>query len=232
MNKNLIIGLLVLAVLLIVGAALYSMRPKDNTAQTPVPQMQQKDDTASQEAQPQQSGIDTTGKTLKDFMEGKLGENVKCDFSQISADDNRIDGTTYVADKKVRLDYKTQLADQGLKEMHMISDGSYGYIWGDDMINNAIQGTKFKINTDAANQDTNEQGDKSLDYKSPITNCEVWNIDSSKFEIPKGVNFVNLEELQGQVLPNPAAGTKDCSVCNSMAGDQKSACLKAFGCSQ
>lgn len=233
MDKKMAIGILALILIVAAGAALLGRRPQENN---PAPQPsaeQQNAETAGQETQPQQSVIDTQGKTLKDFMDGKLGKDVRCDFSQATAEGNRIEGTTYVAEKKVRIDYKLQMAE-GQREMHMISDGTYGYVWGDALAGSAIQGTKFKIDTDAAAEavDQKKAADTPDYEKAPITNCEVWSVEAGKFEVPADVSFADMESLQSPALKNPAAGTDRCATCDALAGDQKSACQKALDCNQ
>lgn len=224
MNKNLIIGLAVIAVLLILALAFGEGKKKPGGI---VDESGFAGHQGSE--QTKQAGIDVAGKTMRDLIEGKLGENVKCEFSQVIAEGNRLDGVTYIAGKKLRSDYKLAVPEQGQKDLHMISDGEYGYVWGDSFIGQAMQGSKFKINagsgTTGNDADANAQ---SPDYDTPLVKCEAWDPEASLFDIPDDVNFADLEALQQSATQS--MGGQNCAMCDSLPEEQKIACRKSLDC--
>ena len=121
MNKNLFVGVSVAAVLIVLLLILSGNKPHIGDGNNEITGSENQGNARSQE-----TGIVTEGKTLKDLMSGDLDENVRCEFSHVVSDDNRLDGVTYISGKKVRVDYKLAVPEQGQKDLHMISDGEYG----------------------------------------------------------------------------------------------------------
>jgi len=228
MNKNLIIGLSVVAVMALLGLILMNM-PKDDIGNDDTAVNGEQESTSSQE-----EGISIEGRTLKDLMSGDLGENVRCEFSHVVSNDNRLDGVTYISGKKVRVDYKLAVPEQGQKDLHMISDGEYGYVWGDSFLGDVMQGSKFKLDdTDTADSteadETAPSGDY-LDYETPVTKCEAWNPDMELFEIPGDITFMTAEELQNSVTQG--IGTQNCAMCDSLPAEQKASCRRGLNCDE
>jgi hypothetical protein len=237
MNKNIVLGALAIVVLAILVYALTVSKPKEssgqisNTAQNnPIKKNQPAADSSKTDTA-MDNIINTDGKTVADFMEGKLGDHVYCEFTKETIDKTNVNGTAYVSGKNVRVDYKVQAAGQTDRDMHMISDGTYGYVWGDVVATGAKQGTKFKINNDAIAAETEKaKNSESLDYKAPVAKCEVRSADAKLFVIPSDVTFTDMEDLQNPVIPNPAVGEKNCSICNSLPAEQKATCRTALNC--
>jgi hypothetical protein len=229
MNKNLLIGGGVLAVAILGGVVLLSGNKQQNNPQNI--------EGAGQERNVAQdnSNSDYSGKTLKDLMEGKLGENVKCEFSNVVGEDNRVDGITYVSGKKVRVDYKLQNPVNGQSDLHMVSDGEFGYVWGDSFLGGVMQGMKFSVNSEISEEQPNSVEDpQSLDYSTPIIDCKAWVPDNGLFNIPENITFVSTEEMQQsatQSLQN-ASGMTNCSVCDSMPEAQKTTCRQSMNCEE
>jgi hypothetical protein len=229
MNKNLFVGVSVAAVLIVLLLILSGNKPHIGDGNNEITGSENQGNARSQE-----TGIVTEGKTLKDLMSGDLDENVRCEFSHVVSDDNRLDGVTYISGKKVRVDYKLAVPEQGQKDLHMISDGEYGYVWGDSFLGDVMQGSKFKLDdtaaTDSAEADETTPSGDYLDYETPVTKCEVWNPDMALFEIPGDITFMTAEELQDSVMQS--VGTQNCAMCDSLPVEQKASCRQSLNCDE
>lgn len=65
--------------------------------------------------------------------------------------------------------------------------------------------------------------------------CQNWNVDNSKFNVPSDVNFIDLaaqteqlQKLQNKLPSNMP--TNACNVCDQLLGEQKNECRKALSC--
>lgn len=141
--------------------------------------------------------------SVKDLVSG--GRSQKCTF--VSEDG---EGTLYTTgDSKLRADF-VSVVDGVSKSNHIMFDNNFYYFWSGDEetgIKMASAGsdqtTEEKL---AENQNSNlpEGMETEYDYK-----CSFWMVDSSKFNLPEGVDFQSLEDiyssynLQG-VLENPS----------------------------
>ncbi len=119
--------------------------------------------------------------TLIDLI--KSGKSQKCTFSfdygqGVSA------GTVYLADNKMRGDFKTTVTAEGANmtvENHIIRNDDFTYVW----TSASPQG--FKIQTTG---EIGSLGDQSFDYNQMLDyRCSNWSADSSTFSLPSGVTF-------------------------------------------
>lgn len=169
--------------------------------------------------------------TLGDFIKGKMGVNLMCEFSQPIADKSTLNITTYVANDKVRVDYIMTPPLQGQSDLHMITDGEYGYIWGDSTLGDAFSGMKIKLDDDLDSEEATQQNEV-VDYSIPVVNCEKWSVDNSKFDLPDDVDFMGMEEMTpgGDGTNMPAGTANGCDICEQMPEGQKGNCLRSMGC--
>lgn len=174
-------------------------------------------------------------KSLKDLLTSGVAQ--KCEFSTTD-DSGTSEGVTYISGGKMRGDFSSTYS--GKKTLsHMIVDGKTNYIWTDG------EKTGFKTTiedddssdipaTDPATGQFSTQGadlDQKADYK-----CSAWVVDGSYFTPPSNVTFSDLSEMfkapSGE-NPVPGAGggaSGQCSVCDSLDGEDKTSCLSALGC--
>lgn len=187
-NKWLIIAAVVVLILLVAGGAYLMMSSKGKSQ----PQAQT---TNTQTAKPQ------TTNSLKGTILGLLsgGQNVNC---QVTYPDNKGTGTVYVSDKKFAGDFTMKGTDGKETTGHMISDGTYMYLWSSGIP------MGIKMNLEAAkNAAQNTQNVQSVDINQEVgLNCSPWTPDNSKFTIPTDINFRDMTQLLKQV-PAQAAGT-------------------------
>lgn len=126
----------------------------------------------------------TTPETVKGLLtKAQAGEyDAKCTFT----DDAGNQGTLYVeGEKKMRVD--TTISD---KPGHVLRLDDKVYIWADGQ----DEGSLFPMREDKAN--SNYSAEKFADNveKYKVTCKSVGSLDSSLFALPKGVNFVDVNE--------------------------------------
>lgn len=168
------------------------------------------------------------------------GESKKCTYTT-EQDGRKLEGTMYIADKKLRGD-STYNSEEGPVEYHYIADDTWIYTWGTNMpaIKTNISETKDlarkyqegqtpeipKANLENTPEISNEELERNTDMK-----CSSWKADSSMFTPPTNVTFQDMTELI-KGLPKPEdLKQNNCSVCN-VAPDEKtkSECKASIGC--
>lgn len=103
-------------------------------------------------------------------------------------------GTVYMNEGMVRAEFSTIIQGQKM-DTTMISREGYTYSWSSMMPN---MGYKVKIDTTAkpsAATDTKAQTSGSYSWNAEQIgdyNCEAWTADASKFAIPKGITFTQV----------------------------------------
>lgn len=181
------------------------------------------------------SDITTEGMTLNDFISGKVGNNVSCEFTHEVGENNSITVKTYISGSKVRVDYDMKNPVPGMgeeqKNMHIVSDGEYGYVWGDSFLGSMMQGMKYKM------VDVEEEGGSAptdmIDYDMPVINCSPWMPDQSMFEIPGDIEFMdmdNMQQMMEEQIQSQMNIQMDCSMCDQVPTEEKDSCLAALGC--
>lgn len=237
MNKNLLMGIGGVVVVLMIGGIVF-LGGKNSNETDQNSSLEEDRQNVQDVSSEQGNASNFQGKTLKDFMEGKLGENVTCSFSYELDDGAQLDGVAYISGKKARFDY-VQDAKVGPMLSHMVMDEEYVYVWGQNLLGEAgpNMGLKYKI-TEAGQASTEDQKpteQQSLDYEAPVTECEKWSPDSGLLAVPSDISFKSIEDIQAATTQNvPAVGTTSggskCSVCDAVPAEQKATCLQGLGC--
>ncbi len=219
MNKNFIIGGVVVVIVVVAGVLVFG---GEKNAEQNQPQ--------NQEEVQNQEQSEKDAQTLRDFINGKTGQNMKCEFTSQVGEASTLDVTTYVAGERVRVDYSMQPPINGQSTLHMVSDGNYSYLWGDSKLGNMFAGMKFRVEEEGS-QSASQEAEQFVDYDMPMINCERWNPDEEMFETPDDIEFVDMEEMA-----NSEAGVTgqmpgvDCSVCDQVPEAQRQTCLDSLGC--
>lgn len=218
-NKWLIIAAVIILIVLIGGAAFLTMSSKTK----PQPQSQTAN---TQTAKPQ------TTNSLKGTIIGLLsgGKTLNC---QIAYPDNKGTGSVYVSDKKFAGDFTMKGTDGKETTGHMISDGTFMYVWSSGI----PMGIKMSL-ADAKNaaQNAGANANQSVDINQEVgLNCSPWIPDSSKFTVPTGINFRDMSKLLQQIpqaagkTVTPQTGTGAASPCDQITDPTaKAACTKAL----
>ncbi|HUD09501.1 MAG TPA: hypothetical protein VMR77_01705 [Patescibacteria group bacterium] len=157
------------------------------------------------------------------------GKTVSC---AIAYPDNKGTGTVFVADKKFAGDFNMKDAQGKETTAHIISDGTYIYIWSSAMPTGGI-----KMSLEAAKSAaTNAQNNQSVNINQNVDmKCGQWTVDNSKFTVPATIKFTDMSKFFPQWQPTtvtPSTGTgaqTGTSPCDQVpAGPAKTACLNAL----
>lgn len=174
---------------------------------------------------------------LRDFLSGKMGTDLVCEATYKVGENNEIKTIMYISGKRIRLDYNMKTPVAGMegktqKNLYMVSDGKYGYVWGDSTLGEMMQGFKIKMD-EMDSEQTVFQETEMIDYEMPITNCKPWVVDEKVFEIPEDIEFIdpsNIEDMTLKGIVPPGDIEIDCSLCNQLPADQIADCLSSLGC--
>ena len=162
----------------------------------------------------------------------KSGDNLVCTFNT-TTETGEVDGTTYISNNKMRGDFVIRDGSLTMTSS-TISDGEWLYSWS-----SAIQqGMKMKLDQfadeDITNPDSpvsNENTDQTpldglkQDYEY---DCDSWSVDSSKFDVPSDITFVDYSETLKQMQQQSG---DMCQSCESIPNEEaKAQCKSAYGC--
>lgn len=143
-------------------------------------------------------------KSMRELM--TMGGSLQCKYSFIDPESKAdtsgtvyISGTRFAQEAEIKLP-PTSSAIGG--KMNMISDGTNVYTWNPDKKDT---GMKFTINKDTTEAGQTEQKNVDLDKKIDMK-CSPWNVDESKFAIPKDINFTDLSQLMKGVIQDKTKG--------------------------
>lgn len=170
----------------------------------------------------------SSAKSLKDLLSSGISQ--KCTFSDTSSE-NVQEGVTYVSKGKMRGDFTTTVSGKVTKS-HMIVADNTSYIWTDDD-KNGFKSTFNQENTpevdnaEDKNTTTGVDVNKQADYK-----CSAWVTDESVFTPPADIKFTDLSQMfKPDTTNGGGTNTSQCSVCDSLSGDDKAQCKTALKCS-
>lgn len=215
-NKQAIIGIVAAAVILIgaVGVFLYSRNNKNSEPNT-IASNQTQDQTAMES-------------DLTSIL--KSGKTQQCTFNYSDENGYSVNGTAYIAGTQMRTDVQNSINGKS-STIYVIRDGDDNYIWGSDFPNNTGIKMTMSIDEYTTNEDSKKYFDPNIkaDY-----DCKGWTKDNSKFTPPANIKFQDLSVMMKDVMQGasniPTGGQSECSICNSLTGDAKSACMKQFSC--
>ena len=217
MKKTGIIIAAIVVVLLLAFGGVYLMK----SSKAPVATTQT---AKTQIAKPQQTTNSLKG-TIMGLLSG--GKTVNC---QVTYPDSKGTGSVYVSDKKFAGDFTMKGTDGKEITAHMISDGTYMYIWSSGL----SMGIKMNL-ADAKNAAQKAGASQSVDINQEVgLNCSPWTADSSKFTIPSDIQFRDMSQLLQQaqpqgtktVAPSTQAGSSPCDQITDPTA--KEACANAL----
>jgi len=220
-KKGFIVAAVIVLILLVAGGAYLMMSSKVKVQ----PQAQTQTNN-TQTAQPQTVNRNAVKGTILSLLDG--GKTVTC---TVTLPDNKGSGTFYVASsRKFAGDINTTGTDQKPIATHMISDGTYVYVWSAAM----PMGIKMNL-TAAKSAASNAQANQAVNMNQQVDmQCGAWTVDDSKFAVPTNIQFRDMSTLlQGagpQVTTAPQTGTQTgASPCDQIpAGAARTACLNAM----
>jgi len=154
------------------------------------------------------------------------GKSLQCEVVQ-----GGVTSTFFLADKKMRSDFSTPVANKETRG-HMIIKDDTSYTW--------MEGEKsgFKVTaTEEQKKQAQEQAEKNgnVDLDAKVNySCKNWSKDSSYFELPGDVDFKDLASMIPSAPTTPATpktGTVDkCAVCTSVPASAQAQCKASLGC--
>jgi hypothetical protein len=166
--------------------------------------------------------------TIQDLLTS--GKSVTCAVSDEAAGGGT--GTIFVSGKRMAGDFTTDV--DGKKVVgHMITDGTYSYIWSSDQ----TEGIKMKIDeikiTPGAEGNGQPTSAEVFDLKKQTgLKCSPWSPDSNKFNPPTNIKFSDLTEMMKGFTQPKTTGkttTQQGSVCDQIPdATAKAECVKAL----
>ncbi len=174
---------------------------------------------------------------LRDFFSGKMGTDLVCETTYKVGEDNEVKTIMYISGKRIRLEYdmKNPVPGMGGKtqnNFYMVSDGEYGYAWGDSTLGSMMQGFKIRMD-DMDSEEEAPAGTEMVDFEMPVTDCKPWIVDEKMFEIPEGIDFIDTDSLENMTIEDITSSESvgiECSLCNQLPADQVANCLSSLGC--
>lgn len=156
-----------------------------------------------------------------------LGNDVMCTFTQDDAG-TRVDGTVYLAAQaqRIRADFTASAQGQTMEGSVIRKDGT-NFTWGTTPFGTFATQVKVEDTKAQAQESNSVDFDQSMDYS-----CAPWRVDNSKFDLPSGIEFT---DINAQVMQIDAAvgGVQDlqCSACDNIPdANAKTQCRAALGC--
>lgn len=216
MQKNVLIGLGVI-VLLLLGGAYFILGKSKTTPTAPLTANQANNQAVSEKT------------SLKNLLAGN--RNVTCTTSYPIDEKSSSNGTIFVSGKKMRGDFNVMMNGKNTLS-YMIQDGTYVYIWTAD----SAQGTKMKVEAvEKATGESTQKTDQNFDVNKEVdVKCSNWSVDESKFTPPSNVTFTDLSQILQKIPTSAAKKSGDStqvpsSPCDSITDSQaKEACIKAL----
>jgi hypothetical protein len=203
-NKKLIAGILIALILIVGGSLAYKKFGSNSEIQNQQPATLNSDEGSSSPV------------SLKSLL--ATGSSQTCTFQ--NSGDNASTGTMYISEGKVRGDFNSMVENKPLVS-HILIDNNTSYLWTDGQPTGFK--TSFDVNSAADSLGTGSPDSitESFDPDANLNyNCTAWTQDSSKFTLPAGVEFTDLN----------AQLSSQCAVCDSLTGDAKTQCQLALKC--
>lgn len=136
------------------------------------------------------------------YVEWKIW-SIKC-ILQTEQEWWKIDQIVYIAAPKMRMD-STVTHEAWNSESHMISDWEYTYVWWTNWpaLKMKVQTWSTEVQEPAQEAPENTEETKSMSQyleQIPYNKCSEWIADDSMFKLPDGINFVDMEEFQNNMM--------------------------------
>ncbi len=208
MNRNLLIALAVLILLIIGGGYLFLSSNKQPSS--------------IGEAQDKMMGKSGEVTSLKNLLNSK--NNQQCTFSDSEA---QTSGTMYISGGKARGDFSS-VVDGKTVASSMLSTGQEIYIWMDN------SPTGFKTSLDAIEQ-AQSQMPQSVDInKESSYTCSPWSPVDSYFTPPSSITFTDYSSMFKNAGNASGAPVIDkatmCAGCDNLTDDARTECRTTLQC--
>lgn len=225
MQNKTLLAIVAVAAVILLGAGGLFLFSKNKTASTP-------NSTVAKNATEQK---EMAGEgSIKDIFTN--GANKKCTFD-VKSENGETMGTIYNSGKNAYGEIQVKTTNKTQKTF-VIRDNETFYMWGDSF----PTGIKMTLSLDemAGKLSGVESGNQTTVTPSVNSDfkCSDWTVDSSKFKVPANVKFTDMSSVTNMnTKPTGTSqttgameGSSQCSICNSLSGAAKTACLTQFSC--
>lgn len=198
MNIKIVIGV---AVLIAVAIGLWLSLGKEAAEAPTVPTSDGSAMSADEINEGDAAGIFSGTGSFEDLL--GMGRNLTCDFSYVAEDTNgAVAGTVRVSGERMRGDFEMEQAGETYYS-HMIQDGEMIYTWsespmGDFAIAMSVEEGEAASTADAGETEYSRPVDMSNDVDY---DCRAWNVDASVFTPPSDIEFMSMEEMFQNMMP-------------------------------
>jgi hypothetical protein len=189
------------------------------------------------------------GNVVTDILSLNPNNGIICTHtSTVGENGNSVTTTIYIFGNKMRYDSFLTAKEQGQKDIHLINDGEYSYMWGEGIIANTLSGGLGSNGMKMKNSDNPEEYNsfisdidikklKEASFNIPGLDCKPWDGDRTIFDLPKDVNFVDMKEMMNPVNFsgsvnnsdidfNSPSSTNYCDICEMIPDtDDKKECM-------
>jgi len=149
-----------------------------------------------------QAGEETFSGSVLDLL--SQNKNATCTWSYTDPEDQQTNtGTVYISGKKFRQEISMDTAEEEKINISTISDGDFVYMWNSSQPG---QGIKMKLDLEQTDGEEDTKIDTPTDVQSSVElekkfdyHCSAWVVDNSKFNLPEGVQFMDLAETMNQL---------------------------------
>lgn len=218
-NKTLLI-VISAAVIVLLGAGGIFLYSKNKIASTP--------NKTISSVSPAQKENSSEG-SFKDIFSNS--GNKMCTF-YTKGEKEETKGTVYSSNDKAYGEIQL-ISSSKTQKTFFIRNGDVFYMWGDSL----PTGLKMTVSVDEmVNKMSGNQPTFAPNQKVTFK-CSDWTVDSKKFTPPADVKFTDLSSMIKKTgatgTPTTTAGSSSqCSICNSLTGAAKTACLTQFSCNK
>jgi hypothetical protein len=167
------------------------------------------------------------------------GKNSKCTFAAAPpSGGTQTSGTVYVSGQNARGDFE-MTANGKTSTTHMIRVADTFYLWGDSLpvgmkMTMSVNDLASKMQGGA--QANSFDPNKKVDFK-----CVTWTANATLFTPPTNVKFTSIQSPEGPTsmthptgsltqTPKTSGNQNQCSICSSLTGNAKTACMNQFNC--
>ena len=218
-SKQAIIGIIAAVVILAgaVGVFLYSQNKNDSEPTATVATDESKETTSLES-------------NLTSIL--KSGKTQQCTFTYADESGNATNGEAFIAGEQMRTNV-TSSTNGKSSTIYVIRNGDENYIWGSDFPNNTGLNLTMSIDEYVNNEESKKYFDPNLNAEY---DCSDWTADTTIFTPPTNIKFQDISAMMQGVMkgasntPSGTAASSECSICNSLSGDAKTACMKQFTC--
>ena len=152
---------------------------------------------------------------------------VKCTY-KLESENGGTSGITYVFGGKVRSDFVQKIPGEKDIESHFIKDGDWTYTWS------STSESGIKVKREDESDDYPDEGEGKVNYKDMDTemdySCKGWLVDNSVFEIPKNIEF---KDLNAEMNKAKESMKSMCGTCEMISDEkEKLECRESLRCDE